>query len=116
MRSLIAYALLIAVVIGVLAVVGLTTLHRMVAQAEAAARAERDAHWTAEIARANAETEKRLRLAEMAKQAADTAARDAITAITLKLTELETANEALPDNRCGGLGRDRVELLLRGPR
>lgn len=116
MKVLIAYCAAIAVVIAVLVVIGLTALHRMVSQAEDAARAERDAHWTAEIARSNAETEKRLRLQAMAAQAADAVARDAIAAAELKILELEKANEALPDNRCGGLGRDRVELLHRGPR
>lgn len=116
LRGLLAYCGLIAVVIAVMAVIGLTTLHRIVAKVEASARAERDAHWTAEIEKSNAETERRLRLQAMAVQAADAVARDRIEAASLKISELEKKNEALPVNSCGGLGRDRVQLLDFGHR
>lgn len=115
-KAFLAWLGLVGIVITVMVVVGLTTLHRMVTKAEDAARAERDAHWSAEIAKSNVETEKRLRLQTMAAVAADTAARDKIAAVNLKLEELEKANDALPDTGCGGLGRDRVELLFHGPK
>jgi hypothetical protein len=116
MKAAIVYIIAVVIVLGLIAWLGLSTLDLMVTGAEAAARAERDAHWKAEIATSNAEAETKLRQAEMAKQAADAAARDKISTLTLKLTELEKANDALPDNRCGGLGRPRVELLHRAPR
>lgn len=115
-KAFLAWLGMVGIVIAVMAVIFLTTLHRMVAKAEEAARAERDAHWMAEIEKSNAEIEKRLRLAEMAKAAADDAARATIADITRKLTDLEKKNEALPLGPCGGLGRDRVQLLDFGPR
>ena len=115
LRGFVLYCLTNGVVIALIVVLGFYTHYRLVAKAEAAARAERDAHWTAEIERSNAETEKRLRLQAETARAADAIARDAIDAANLKILELEKANEALPDTRCGGLGRARVELLL-GPR
>ena len=84
---------LVGIVVAVMALIFLTTLHRMVTRAEEAARAERDSHWSAEIARANAETEKRLRLQAMAAQAADAVARDLIEAANTKISELEKKNE-----------------------
>lgn len=116
MRATIAYALAVLALIGLLVWLGLSTLDRMVTAAAAQARSERDAHWQAEIAASNAETEKRLRLQAMAAQAADAIARDTLEAANLKIVELEKANAALPDNKCGGLGRDRVQLLEFGPR
>lgn len=115
-KGFILYCLTNGIVLALIVVLGFVAHYRLVTKAVDAARAERDAHWTAEIAKSNAETEKRLRLQAMAAQAADAVARDAIEAASLKILELEKANEALPDNRCGGLGRARVELLTRGPR
>lgn len=116
MKAMIAYALGILIVLGLIAWLALSTLDRMVTGAENAARAERDAYWQAEIAKSNADAEKRLREQAMAAQAADTAARDRIDALNLKITEMDKANEALPVNACGGLGRDRVKLLDLGHR
>lgn len=115
-KAFLAWLGLVGIVITVMVVVGLTTLHRMVTRAEDAARAERDAHWTAEIAKSNAETERQLKLQAMAAASADAAARDKIAAANLKVLELEKKNEALPVNECGGLGRARVELLDFGHR
>lgn len=116
MKTILAYILAVVVVLGLIAWLGLTTLDRMVTAAADQARSERDAHWTAEIAESNAETERALRLQAMAAQAADAVARDAIEAAHLRIMDLEKANAALPDNACGGLGRDRVKLLDFGPR
>lgn len=116
MKILLGYAFAVLVTVMLLVWLGLTTLDHMVSSAKETARAERDAYWLAEIERSNAETEKRLRLQVMAAQAADAVARDQIQAAQMRIEELEKANEALPDNRCGGLGRDRVELLHRGPK
>lgn len=116
MRATFAYGLAILVVLGLIAWLGLSTLDRLVTEAADAAREERDAHWKAEIAASNAAAQEQLRLQAMAAQAADAVARDTIQAANTKISELEKANDALPNNRCGGLGRDRVQLLDFGPR
>jgi hypothetical protein len=116
MRTVLAYVATMLVVGLLLALLGAWTLERMVSKAVEQAQAARDAHWTAEIATANAQTEMRLRLQAMAAQAADAVARDQIEAAALKIAELEKQNEALPLRACGGLGLDRVKLLEFGPR
>lgn len=115
-KAFLAWIGLVGIVVAVMAVVFVTALHRMVTKAEEAARAERDAYWQAEIATSNAKVENLLRLAEMAKAAADDAARATIADVNRKLTDLEKKNEALALGPCGGLGRDRVQLLDFGPR
>ncbi len=107
MKAMLTYALGILVVLGLIAFAALRTLDRMVA----AAKAERDAHWTAEIARSNAEAEA-ARLADLERMiAVETDARDRIAEAERKAAELEKDNEALPDAAACGLTRDRVRLL-----
>lgn len=113
MRALIAYCATVLLVVGAIAFLGLRTLDRMVTQSAERATNERDAHWKAEIEKSNADTERQLRFQAMAAQAADAVARDKIAAANLRILELEKDNEALPENSCGGLGRDRVKLLAR---
>jgi hypothetical protein len=92
---------------------GIGRIAAMVETARVEARAERDSHWRAEIAIANAIAEaERARLATQAA-AADSAARDAIARLEGQLTQLETANVALPGARACGLDRERVRLLAR---
>ena len=107
------------VVAAILAVAGLgawravSTVNGWIASAATTARAERDAHWRAEIARANVEA-----ATARAGQAAAAAALEAgagveIATLRQQLTQLETRNASLPDpDRCG-LDRDRVRLLPR---
>lgn len=116
MKATIAYVLAIVALVGFLAFLGLRTLDNLVTAAADQARSERDAHWAAQIAESNASTERALRLQAMAAQAADAVARDTIEAANVRIQELEKSNAALPDNKCGGLGRDRVQLLDFGPR
>ena len=84
-----------------------------IAAAATAARAERDAHWRAEIAAANADAAEARAAQVTAAIAIDAATRETIDDLTRKLTELEAANAALPEVRGCGLGRARVRLLRR---
>lgn len=113
MKGWIAYLATLLIVGLLLALLGAWALERMMTKAVNQARAERDAHWTAEIATSNAETEKKLRLQAMAAQAADAVSRDQIEAANAKISELEKDNAALPDPDAFGLSRDRVRLLNR---
>lgn len=90
---------------------GMAKISGMIDTARAAALAERDAHWRAEIAASNvvAEAERR-RLVEAAA-AADARAAGELAAVQKQLNELEIRNAALPDGDRCGLGRDRVRLL-----
>lgn len=85
----------------------------MIERAERAAIKSRDAHWTAEIERGNAEANRKI--AEQAKAAlaieADANAR--IRAVEIQLASLEAENAALPNGDACGLGRDRIRLLSR---
>jgi uncharacterized membrane protein len=89
----------------------LSVVDRLVSDARASAVTERDAHWTAEIARSEAATQKLI--AEKLKEtmAAQEAARMHVASVEAQLAQLETDNAALPDDGACGLGRDRVRLL-----
>lgn len=90
------------------AVAGVQT---MVEDAAAAAKAERDAHWRAEIAEANVKVARAE--AEQARAAAyaDQSIRAAESGRENALKELEMKNAALADGDRRGLGRPRVRLL-----
>lgn len=77
----------------------------------ASAKAERDAYWRAEIAKANAALSGAI--AELARQAmrADGEIRTAETAANDQLRQMEDNNAALPDGDRCGLGARRVQLL-----
>jgi elongation factor P--beta-lysine ligase len=84
---------------------------RLVEQAGAQARAERDAHWRGEIEAANALVERARADQLAASLAAEARAQAEIDAARKSLADMEAANAALPNaDRCG-LGRDRVRLL-----
>lgn len=85
----------------------------MVDDAAASARAERDAHWTAEIERTNAYAARRI--ADQAREAlrVETAANERIHAAEQEQVELEKKNAALPDGGACGLDHGRVRLLAR---
>lgn len=111
MRTFIIYCATVLLVIGVIVFMSLKTVDVLVTQATERAAAERDAHWTAEIAKSNLEAEIKRGAQAAAAIVAGTTARVTIEASSLKISELEKANEALSANACGGLGRSRVELL-----
>lgn len=77
----------------------------------AAAKAERDAYWRADVAEANAALSGAI--AELARQAmrADGEIRAAETAAHDQLEQMEEDNAALPDGDRCGLGARRVQLL-----
>ncbi|WP_085025576.1 hypothetical protein [Ensifer aridi] len=85
----------------------------MINEAAASARAERDAHWAAEIERANAHAARSI--ADQAREAlrVETAANDRIRAAEQEQLELEKNNAALPDGGACGLDHGRVRLLAR---
>ncbi|SIQ24234.1 hypothetical protein SAMN05880590_102756 [Rhizobium sp. RU35A] len=89
----------------------LRVIDGMIDDARASAIAERDAHWTAQIQKSNAEVQ--TRIAENLRQtmAVQNAARDEVAAAEARATQLETENAALPNAGACGLGRDRVRLL-----
>ncbi|TCR65427.1 hypothetical protein [Bosea sp. BK604] len=90
---------------------GMAALDRMESRAAEAARAERDAHWRAEIAASNAVAERER--AEQLQQtaAAESRARAEISSLSDDLADLERRNATLPNADACGLDRDRVRLL-----
>lgn len=91
----------------------LDRLDTMIERAKTAAIESRDAHWTAQIERGNAEANRRIADQAKAALAIETEANARIRAVEHQLASLETANAALPDGDACGLGRDRVRLLPR---
>ncbi|TRL38018.1 hypothetical protein [Rhizobium straminoryzae] len=89
----------------------LRVIDGMIDDARAGAIAERDAHWTAEIQKSEAATQKRIADTLRETMAAEAAARDQIAAVEARAIQLEKENAALPDAGACGLGRDRVRLL-----
>jgi predicted transglutaminase-like cysteine proteinase len=89
------------------------TVAGMVTDAGAAARAERDAHWQAEIANSNAEIEQIRRENLEHVIAIDVAANERIAAAERSALETRKDNDALPDDGSCGLSADRVKLLNR---
>lgn len=90
---------------------GMAAIDRMEQRAADAARAERDAHWRAEIEQANAAVE-RVK-AEQATRVAQIEVRTAaeIARLNAELDDLEKMNAALPNADACGLDRDRSRLL-----
>ncbi|WP_156332467.1 hypothetical protein [Rhodopseudomonas sp. AAP120] len=87
------------------------TVHNMVEDAAAAAKAERDAHWRAEIAEANAKAARAEAEQARAAMAAEASIKSAEKGREDALKELEKQNAALADGDRRGLGRARVRLL-----
>ncbi len=110
-RGLIAGAVLALIVMGAWG--SLVAYRGALDDARAAGRAERDAHWRAELAVSNAKVE--AERADAARRAADAEA--AIGQLSTRLTEtlqqMEAANATLPNGDACGLDRDRVRLLPR---
>lgn len=90
---------------------GLVAIERMEETAAAAARQERDTHWRAEIARANAAVSAARAEQVLASARADTAARDAEGRFQEQLKQLEKNDAALAGGADLVLRRDRVRVL-----
>lgn len=90
---------------------GMAAIDAMELRAATTARAERDAHWRAEIATSNALVEKARADQAIAAMAADAKLRDAAADFETKLKDLESRNAELPHGDRVGIGRDRVRLL-----
>lgn len=90
---------------------GMAAIDAMELRAATTARAERDAHWRAEIEASNALVEKARADQAIAAMAADAKLRDAAADFETKLKDLEGRNAELPHGDRVGIGRDRVRLL-----
>lgn len=90
---------------------GVAAIERLQAQAAASARAERDAHWRAEIAAANAHAERARAVQAQAVAAIEARAAGDAARLQTELKEMEAANAALAGGDRCGLERDRVRLL-----
>lgn len=108
-QVLIGLALLVGLVLAAWFI--LDRLDTMIERAKLAAIESRDAYWTGEIERGNAEANRRIADQAKAALAIETDANARIRAVEHQLANLETANAALPDGDACGLGRDRVRLL-----
>lgn len=108
-QILIGFALLVVGLFMLLRLV--EKIETMIERAEKAAIEKRDAYWTAEIERGNAEANRRIADQVKAALAIEIEANARIRAVENELANLETANAALPDGDACGLGRDRIRLL-----
>lgn len=90
---------------------GMVAIDAMEARAAATAKAERDAHWRAQIATSNALVEKARADQAVAAMAADEKLRAAAAEFETQLKDLESRNAELPHGDRIGIGRDRVRLL-----
>lgn len=79
---------------------GVAAIERMVFAARAAAIAERDKHWEAQIATSNAAAEKARADQAIAAARASAEAESRITDLTKMLAEWEARNAATPDAAC----------------
>lgn len=112
-RSL-AVVVLLAGLVGLAALgfwLGLVEIGRLQTQAATVARQERDAHWRAEIATANATVANARADQALASARAESAARDAETRFQEQLKELEKNDAALAGGADLVLRRDRVRVL-----
>lgn len=89
----------------------ISELSAMIGSAVATARSERDAQWKAQIADANRKVAEAKAAQLRHAQQVEDEARAEVETVQNKLTELEKANAALPDDDGGGIRRDRVRLL-----
>lgn len=90
---------------------GLVAIERLQATAATRARQERDSHWQAEIAKANAAVATARADQVVASARADIAARDAESRFQDELKKLEKDDAALAGGADLVLRRDRVRVL-----
>lgn len=91
------------------------TISTMVDEAAATAKAERDAHWRAEIAEANVKVARAEAEQARVAMAAETSIKAAEKGREDALKDLEKQNAALSDGDRRCLGRARVRLLNHAP-
>jgi hypothetical protein len=100
--------------IAVIAGIGFLTISKidgMIDKAVTAKAQERDAYWTGQIEKSNAEANAKIAQALKETMAVQDAARDQIATAEQRAANLEKENAALPDDGTGGLSRERVRLL-----
>ncbi len=85
----------------------------MVSQARLSAIAERDAHWSAEIAKSNTDYANRAAAQARAVIALQAKASDDIAEIQREKLERRKDNEGLPDTGTCGISASRGRLLIR---
>jgi hypothetical protein len=113
-------AIALLIIAGLAAIGGLgawraaAVIDGMVVAAADAARAERDAHWRAEIEASNAAVARAQAAQAQAAMAADAEIKAAQGRLEDQLKDQEKANAALAETGDCGLGRDRVRLLNGG--
>lgn len=90
---------------------GLVAIERLQDEAATLARQERDSHWQAEIAKANAAVEAARANQVLISARADTAARDAEVRFQERLKQLEKDDAALAGGADLVLRRARVRVL-----
>ncbi|QND45319.1 hypothetical protein HB780_06100 (plasmid) [Rhizobium lusitanum] len=100
----------IAIIAG-LCLLTITRIDDMIDKATASVRQERDAYWTGQIEKSNAEANAKIAQALKETMAVQDAARDQIATAEQRAANLEKENAALPDDGTGGLSRERVRLL-----
>ena len=83
----------------------------MIGEAARTATESRDAHWTADIEKANAFAARKQPDQALHALKIETEANERVRALEAKNAELEKQNAALPGADVGGLDRDRVRLL-----
>ena len=89
----------------------ISKIDRMIDKTATAKSQERDAYWTGQIEKSNAEANAKIAEALRETMAAQDAARDQIATAEQRAAQLEKDNAALPDDGTGGLSRERVRLL-----
>jgi len=89
----------------------LVKFDNMLERAARTAAEARDAYWTGEIERSNAEANRRLADQAKAALAIETDANARVRAVEVQLANLEAENAALPGGDDCSLGRDRVRVL-----
>ncbi|SCB18377.1 hypothetical protein [Rhizobium lusitanum] len=89
----------------------ISKLDSMIDNAAATKAQERDAYWTGQIEKSNAQANAKIAESLKETMAAQDAARDQIAAAEQRAPQLEKENAALPDDGTGGLSRERVRLL-----
>lgn len=114
------YATFVAAIVSIMVMLtvfsvrkGVETIDGMIVRAGETARAERDAHWQAEISKSNAEAAKAQADAAEQVVAVNADADRKIAMAERQALEARKDNDALPDDGSCGLSAGRVELLNR---
>ncbi|MBX8802513.1 hypothetical protein HBA92_17365 [Ochrobactrum sp. MR28] len=93
----------------------LATYDRIIQRAVDKANDERNAFWKGEIEKANRIAAQNIIEQMKRSQLIEAQAQTAVDEIQSKLTNMEKANAALPDNPSCGIERSRIRLLQQSP-